>query len=207
MKKVIFFDIDGTLFDVSFFIKLFHKELVERFGLNDKDISEIKTIYDEIKKEEGYFLPSAFISKISNRFKSIDKNELEQIFQNVDLFKKSVYKDTPVITSLANLALIGIFSQGDESFQRKKITFIKNVLDDDNVFVFPNKLTHAKEIFDEFAGFEIFLIDDNLELLKEIKKIVPSITEILIDRKGKYKDNNDISKIYNLNELKPLIYD
>ncbi len=207
MNKIIFFDIDGTLFDVPLFIKLLHKNLIDRFGLSEQDILELRTLYDETKKEEGYFLPKAFFNKIAKRFQTVEEKGLEKIFQNIDLFEKSVYKDTSVINSLSNSALIGIFSQGDENFQKKKILFIKKVLDDENVYIFHDKLAQAKDVFSKYRDCEIFLVDDNLELLRKIKSIFPNISEVFIDRGGKYGDNRDITRIKSLSELRQLIYD
>src|SRR3989344_2164631 len=139
MKKIIFFDIDGTLFDVSLFINLLHQKLIDRFGLTSQDISKLKILYDEVKKENGYFLPSSFFSKITNHFPSVDEKGIEEIFQSIDLFEKSVYKDTSVVKNLADLAIIGIFSQGEENFQKSKIAFLNALLNRDNVYIFPNK--------------------------------------------------------------------
>ncbi|MEK9176536.1 MAG: hypothetical protein AAB520_03770 [Patescibacteria group bacterium] len=205
MKKIIFLDIDGTLFNVSVFINLFHKKLVERFGLTDKDILELRTLYDDVKKENGYFLPSLFLNKITKRFSSVNEKQLEEIFNNVDLFEKSVYKDTSVIKSLADLAIFGVFSQGEEMFQKRKIAFMKNLLDDGNVHIFPDKLRQAKQVFNKYGGYEIFLVDDNLNLLTEVRSMYPNISVILIDRNDRFRDNKDMARIKDLSELKSII--
>lgn len=205
MKKIIFFDIDGTLFDVSLFINLLHQKLIDRFGLTSQDISKLKILYDEVKKENGYFLPSSFFSKITNHFPSVDEKGIEEIFQSIDLFEKSVYKDTSVVKNLADLAIIGIFSQGEENFQKSKIAFLNALLNRDNVYIFPNKINQMKQAFNKYTGYEIFLVDDNLNVLTKAEDAYPNVYVILIDRNDRFGDNKGVTKIKDLNELKSII--
>lgn len=205
MRKIIFFDIDGTLFDVSFFINLLHKRLIDRFDLTDQDIMKLQILYAEVKKENGYFLPSSFLSKIMKHFPSVDEKGLEEIFYSIDLFEKSVYKDTPVIKSLANLAVLGVFSQGEENFQKRKIAFLKGLLNDSDIYIFPNKFNQIKQVFGKYDGYEVFLVDDNIDLLIRVKSVYSNISTVLIDRDGRFGDNKDITKIKNLNELNSII--
>ena len=205
MKKIIFFDIDGTLFDVSLFINLLHQKLIDRFGLTSQDISKLKILYDEVKKENGYFLPSSFFSKITSHFPSVDEKGIEEIFQSIDLFEKSVYKDTSVVKNLADLAIIGIFSQGEENFQKSKIAFLNALLNRDNVYIFPNKINQMKQAFNKYTGYEIFLIDDNLNVLTKAEDAYPNVYVILIDRNDRFGDNKGVTKIKDLNELKSII--
>lgn len=205
MKKIIFFDIDGTLFNVPLFISLFHENLIDQFGFTNQDVESLKALYDQVKKEQGYFLPSLFLDKINNNFPSVNREELDKSFHSIDLFEKSVYKDTSNIKSLANLAILGIFSQGDENFQKKKIDFMSSLLDRENIYIFPNKVNETKQIFDKYIDFDIYLVDNDLSLLLEVRKINPSVNVILIDRNGQFNDNKDITNIKDLNELESVL--
>ena len=205
MKKIIFFDIDGTLFNVPLFISLFHENLIDRFGLTNQDIESLKALYDQVKKEQGYFLPSLFLDKINNNFPFVDREELDKSFHSIDLFEKSVYKDTSNIKSLANLAILGIFSQGDENFQKKKIAFMSSLLDRGNIYIFPNKVNETKQIFDKYIDFDVYLVDNDLSLLLKVRRINPSVKVILIDRSGQFNDNKDIINIKDLNELESVL--
>lgn len=205
MKKIIFFDIDGTLFNVSSFINLFNQNLISSFGLKDKDIDQLKSLYDEVKKENGYFLPSSFLDKISDRFSFIDKKTLKENFYNVDLFDKSMYKDTSIVNFLADSAIIGIFSKGEVDFQKRKIVFINNVLDKNKIYIFPNKIDEIREVFEKFEEFEVYLVDDDLDVLREVKKLT-KVNPVLIDRNNHY-NNTDIKTIRSLNELKSILYE
>ena len=205
MKKIIFFDIDGTLFNVLLFISLFQENLINRFGLTNQDIESLKALYDQVKKEQGYFLPSLFLDKINNNFPSVNREELDKSFHNVDLFEKSVYKDTSVVKNLADLAIIGIFSQGEENFQKSKIAFLNALLNRDNVYIFPNKINQMKQAFNKYTGYEIFLVDDNLNVLTKAEDAYPNVYVILIDRNDRFGDNKGVTKIKDLNELKSII--
>ncbi len=205
--KIILFDIDGTIFNDSFFIDEFYKNLVKAFGLTDQNIKKIKSIYEDSKKENGYFLPSSFLNKITQQFPSIDKNKLQKIFWNIDLFNKSVYKDTEIIKSMGNLVVIGIFSKGDREFQNYKLSFIRDLLDTEDTYIFTNKIDKLPQVLGNYPDYKIYLVDDDIDVLIKAKELDPDIFAILVDRNNSYKENKNIANIKQLNELKSIIYD
>lgn len=204
MSKIVFFDIDGTLFNVKSFLALFHQKLINELGFSNSQISNLKDLYEETKKEAGYFLPSLFISKISEAF-SLKTDELTRLFNSIDLFDKSVYKDSPGIKSLAVKANIGIFSEGDNQFQRKKITFLGSLINEEDIYIFPDKLKMAGQVFSKYEGFEIYLIDNNIKVLREVEKINSKINLILINREEDLAENDEIISIKNLGEINAVI--
>lgn len=203
MKKIIFLDIDGTLFDVSSFLNLLHQKLIDQFGMTNQDISKLKILYDEVKKENGYFLPTSFLTKIVSNFQLVDKKRLEKIFWDVDLFEKSLYKDTLAVGDLAKLAKIGIFSKGNLGFQRKKLSFLEVTIDDQDIYIFPNKIDKAREVFEKYEDYEVYLVDDNIDVLREVKNLT-KVNLVLIDRNSRY-NGTDIKAIGNLAELKRIL--
>lgn len=203
MKKIIFFDIDGTLFDVPNFLNLLHQKLIDQFDMTNQDISKLKILYDEVKKENGYFLPTSFLTKIVNHFQLLDLDRLEEIFWNVDLFEKSLYKDTLAVGDLAKLAKIGIYSKGDLEFQRKKLSFLETSIDDQDIYIFPNKIGKAREVFEKYEGYKVYLVDDDLEVLEHVENST-RVNPVLIDRNSRY-NSTDIKTIRNLAELKSIL--
>lgn len=203
MQKIIFFDIDGTLFDVSSFLNLLHQKLIDQLGMTSQDISKLKIIYDEVKRENGYFFPTSFLTKIVSNFQLVDKTRLEKIFWGIDLFEKSLYKDTLAVGDLAKLAKIGIFSKGEVEFQKKKLSFLNISIDDQDIYIFPNKVDKIREIFGKYENYEVYLVDDNLEVLREVKNLT-SVNLVLIDRNNHY-NGTDIKTITDLNELKRIL--
>ncbi len=204
--KILLFDIDETIFNPGSFLDNFYSEIVNNFNLSDKDLVKIKNIYTQIKDEYGYFSPTDFLEKIIENHPEIDRFSLEKVFWNIDLFNKNVYKDASVIKDLGRIGNIGIFSKGEESFQKQKISFLSDTVEPDDIHVFKNKLDKISEILDIYQDLNIYFIDNELEVLESIRKLNPDANLILIDRKNEY-ENSDIIKIKDLTELKSLIYD
>lgn len=205
--KVILFDIDGTLFDSSSFLKGFYKNLSDEFNLSTIDLNLIQKIYIDSKEENKYFIPSIFLDKITDKFPKIKLGSINRLFWNLDLFKKNVYKDTSLIKDLSRVAVIGIFSKGDYDFQKQKISFINDSFDNEDVYIFSNKIEEIKEVLQNYQDYQIYMIDDQAEVLDKAKKLFPNIFAILIDRNNIYSQKRDIIKIGTLNDLKSIIYD
>lgn len=205
--KIILFDIDGTLFDSSSFIKGFYKNISTKFNLGSDDIITMQRFYEENKKKNGYFLPGIFLDKIAHNFPSIDLVLLNKIFWNIDLFEENMYKDTSLIRDLSKVAVIGIFSKGDSDFQKQKLTFFGDLLDGDNVHIFPNKIDKMDGVLGKYEDFQTYLIDDQNEVLIKAKELFPDIYAILIDRNNSKNKTKNTIKIKSLNDLKSIIYD
>ena len=206
-SKIILFDIDGTLFDASSFLNVFYRILTSIFSLSKEDIDRVQIIYDQNKKENGYFHPSSFQSKITDKFPEVQGDKLQEILWNIDLFKQNVYKDTSVIESLSKVAKIGIFSKGDRDFQKKKLISLKDYIADEDIFIFPEKINKISEILYKYKDFQVFMVDNEIEVLIKVKNLFPKIETILIDRKNIYQEANKILKIKTLEGLKLIIYD
>lgn len=200
-QKIIFFDIDGTLFDASSFLIDFYKTLSEKHNLTVDQILKVRSLYDENKSVFDYFNPHSFLESISQEF-DINLDVLETYLWNIDLFEKNVYKDTLVIRDLSDIAIIGIFSKGDSRFQRKKISFIDDLIHEENIYIFPNKIGHINEVFSLYSEYDITLIDDQADLLAKVKELFPKTNTILINRND---TSGGESTIKSLEELKSII--
>ncbi len=205
--KIILFDIDGTLFNGSSFLNNFYSKISAEFNLDNKELVKIQSFYEENKKKNDYFLPEAFLDKIVHSLPSINFSSLHEIFWNIDLFEKNMYKDTSVIRDLSRVATIGIFSKGDSDFQKQKLTFFGELLDGENIHIYPNKINKINEILEKYKDFQIYLIDNQNDVLIKAKEIFPEVYAILIDRSNNSRVDKVIVKIKSLNELKSIIYD
>ncbi len=203
MKKIVFFDIDKTLFDSSRFLTHFFEELSKSFKTGERN-EDFKRIYEETKNEAGYFIPEIYLKKILETFPSINKKTLETIFWDGKQFEKSLYEDAFSINFLKNAA-IGIFSTGDYAFQMKKLDFIKDIVEGHNIYIFPNKLEHTSEVLANYKDYEVTFVDNALDVLIAIQKVSHKVKLILIDRNNDLEDNVGITKIKSLDELKNLI--
>lgn len=165
---------------------------------------DFKRIYEETKNEKGYFVPEIYLKKILETFPFVNKKTLETLFWNGKLFEKSLYEDAFSINFLKN-AGIGIFSKGDYTFQMKKLDFIKDIVDQRNIYIFPNKLEHINELLSNYKDYEVYFVDNEIEVLKSVQKADSAAKLILIDRSEELEDNVGVVKIKSLKELENLI--
>lgn len=201
-RRIILFDIDGTLFDSASFLDDFCKQISNQFDISQVDIETVKNIYSENKKDD-YFRPAAFLETVAKKFPSIKLGSLNKIFWNIDLFEKNVYKDAPNINGLVNVVL-GIFSKGDEEFQKRKIKSIKDLVDV-NIHIFKDKIKKLGEVLEKYKDYEIYLVDNEIEVLQRAKTLNSNVFAILIDRNGIEQTDKEITKIKSLEELKEIL--
>lgn len=137
-------------------------------------------------------------------------------FKSTNLQVFSVYEDVhATLTELAEIADLGIFSEGDIAFQKKKLleTNIENYFLKEHVHIVPEKIHAIKALVNKYKPEDnkIFLIDDKLAILPLIKKEFPSLFTIWIKR-GEYAPHqNPIegfspdAEVDTLQEIIPLI--
>ncbi len=203
MKKIVFFDIDGTLFDPDSFIESFKKTLSQKFGLNDQDFDEINRIHRDVKAEFDYFVPNVYLERISESF-SISFSELKTAFWgSVSQF---LFEDAKVIDEVSEIATVAFFSKGDEVFQKEKIKSLAEKFDEAHVFIYPEKIEKFEDAFGRFKDFEKYLVDDSLSVLTAAREFDSAIKTILIDRKGQEVQNENVDFIIkNLSDIMPIL--
>lgn len=205
MKKVIFFDIDRTLFDVETFLNDFYVGISFKFKLTDESLDEIKSLYKQVKLEMGYFIPSLFLDRIHNSFSNITPTELHSLFWG-ELVQKNLYTDVDELNELSKSVKIGIFSKGDEKFQKEKLKKFEKIVNEKDVYIFPSKIEELKEVLSKYSEYKIYLIDDDVNILQKIKEYNSKIFTILIDRKKNMVKFDKIdAKVENLYQIKELI--
>ncbi len=204
MEKIIFFDIDGTLFNPRLFLENFYGKLLGRFDLGSSAMQKLDTIYGE-SNPKGYFETSLFLEKIHQTYSQVNPVELENLFWDKDLINDSLFSDAQGIRELADLATFAIFSKGEEKFQRSKLSFISDLIKEENMYIFTDKIQHIPEVVSRYSSHELTFVDDNQEVLDAIKKATTDAKIILIDRQDNLEDNVGNLKIKSLDELKDLI--
>ncbi len=111
-------------------------------------------------------------------------------FKESNLTKFQSYEEAAdVLTSLKDIADLGIYSEGDETLQKKKLLeigltehFLK-----EHLHIFDKKLEHIEEVFDSHYNQLLYLIDDRPTILAAVKKHNPDVHTIWI-RRGIYVD-------------------
>lgn len=202
MNKILFLDIDRTLFDSDLFLDTFYTELRGSFGLPEN--TDLNSFYQNAKNEKGYFDPEIFVKNISNSIQ-VDENKINEVFWDDKLIDDCLYPDALSIKNLLNKTTLGIFSKGDEKFQMKKIVFLNDLLEEKNIFITSNKFESMATLLNNYSDFEISFVDDELDVLISEKKLKPDVNVFLIDRKGNLEDNVEVRKIKSLEELENLV--
>jgi FMN phosphatase YigB (HAD superfamily) len=185
---VVIFDIDYTVFNTVTFRRNLYLSLAKKLGYSDVEQFFLiaKETEQATKKEAGYFKPGLFIQllkKYSQTAASI--RELENIFFDETLYINSLYTDArsvfQEIVVKREIPVI-IFSTGEKEFQLQKITALKEMIHEDRIHIFADKLLQLEEVLTKYAENHIYIVDDLPTILKEAKQFNNEITTIWINR-------------------------
>lgn len=190
---IILFDIDYTLFDVGYFEKFFPKELSRMFLDDEKPIRSLSTgVILNLTEQEKFLDIDKYLEILLSKLNKEDHRScIENLLFGATFFKGGFYSE--VEDSLKHLkknSRLGIFSQGDEKLQGAKInqSGFKNLFDQELIYIIkPRKLDHLPFLKNKHINEKLFLVDDKLNILHEVKKHIPSLFAIWIKR-GKYAE-------------------
>ncbi|OGH22532.1 MAG: hypothetical protein A3F31_04595 [Candidatus Levybacteria bacterium RIFCSPHIGHO2_12_FULL_38_12] len=169
MKKLVLLDIDHTLFDTQLYRNaLFGKiasVLVDAEHVEDTSKLAEKVCSDIISKR-GYFDTEEFIKQF---IKHIGREEMASIIRefliNKVLMEDHLYSDViPSLKELEKLGKIGILSQGEDAYQRAKLSSFEHFLHPDFIFIAKDKKNIMKTIFSN-KDYKMYFVDDTLEML------------------------------------------
>ena len=137
------------------------------------------------------------------------------VFKETQLKKHSVYDEVhSVLENLSKVAELGIFSEGETDFQKTKLnkTDIKKYFKKKYVHIALNKKDEIRNILNKYSNKQLFLVDDKLTILYELKRVLPSIFTIWVKRGVYAKNQKEISgfkpdaTVDNLKEIISLIH-
>lgn len=106
-------------------------------------------------------------------------------FKQSGLSKHKIYEEViRVLVNLREIATLGIFSEGNIDFQRRKLkeTNIGKYFAQDNTHIVLNKLDELKGIFERYEDRKFFFVDDKLAILHDAKKEFPDVFTIWVKR-------------------------
>lgn len=112
-------------------------------------------------------------------------------FKKSSLTKHKIYEEViGVLEKLNKIAMLGIFSEGNLEFQRKKLnqTGIEGYFKKDNTHIVLNKLSEFRKVLRKYEDGITFFVDDKLSILHDAKKIFPKVVAIWVKR-GFYAEN------------------
>ena len=118
-------------------------------------------------------------------------------FIESDFTQFELYKDVQKsLEELSQIAMLGILSQGELSFQKRKLleTNVEHYFHEKHTHIVDVKVEAFKKILHDYRGKgKIFFIEDRLKTLSEAKKTDKSIIAIWMQR-GRYaKSQKQIS--------------
>lgn len=112
-------------------------------------------------------------------------------FKESNLLEHKIYQEViQVLENLKTIAILGIFSEGNIDFQRKKLreTGIEKYFEQDNTHIVLNKLEELKGIIEKYEDRETFFVDDKLAILFDAKESFPDVFTIWVKR-GPFAQN------------------
>jgi hypothetical protein len=203
VDRVIFFDIDNTIFDREKFLYSFYVLLNLEFRLSEEEVLKIMSSYSDIKEEFGYFADRAFLTRIYENLPRLS-GKLDYYFEAQNL-QNFLFTESQALFGIKN-ARIGIFSMGDTNFQKAKISRFKNILEEDLVYIFHNKLEKVSEVIRKHKDSKIYFVDDHADVLVSAKDFDSSVVTLLIDREKRFTKVNGIDfKLDSLFDIIPIL--
>ncbi len=135
-------------------------------------------------------------------------------FKDSGLKTYKLYEEVgDVLGKLSELAEIGIYSQGENVFQREKLkqTLIHNHFQENNVHIFAAKDENIGSVLDKYKDRDIFFVDDKLGVLHLAKNLDENVFTIWVKRGPFALNQQDISgftpdaTVENLSEIASII--
>ena len=107
------------------------------------------------------------------------------LFKDSRLLQHKVYEEViGVLDDLNKIAILGIFSEGDIDFQRRKLkqTNIDKYFEKDHTHIVLKKIDDLKRILKSYEDRQIFFVDDKLNILFDAKKSFSDVFTIWVKR-------------------------
>lgn len=195
-KQLILLDFDKTLFDIrTFFEDHLFPALEREFKLSRETFEDISKEYRETLSKSTQFNPSGWI-EIAKRHFEIDVQRYLDILYTPEFFSASVYHEViPTLTELSHDHVLGIYSEGVEEWQRKKIELsgLFNYFDQSLVTIKEDKVSDL--VIDNIPVGAI-VVDDKIEVIAALKRR-EGIYPVWINRAG-------VQGMPNLREIRDL---
>jgi FMN phosphatase YigB (HAD superfamily) len=200
-KIVVLFDIDYTIFNTV----MFTDDVYEK---NYKSIDK-ETFYKSLEEIRVNF------KQVLSEKNTMTSNIAGSLWYQAGLGKNFYEETIAVLEEISKMATVGIFSKGDERFQKEKIKSISRFLNEDNINITLDKYKKLPEIIKKHKDDRLVIVDDILKVLHTAKTLNEDIYTVWIKREvnNKYhlfnqeqlKDFSPDVIMSNLRELIPLI--
>lgn len=187
MKKLILLDIDNTLFDSpSYKAELFTyiAPLLENKGIvGAQDLCE--NVYMLSRKASGLFSPDLFVKTLEEQM-HLDveaKEEIMKIIFDGNLLQKHIFSEVKgTLDTLKTFGDLGVFSQGEEKIQKAKIRELLHMFTVEHIHIMQNKSELFHTVLTHYKNEEVYIIDDALPILFEVKQHFPTVKVVWMER-------------------------
>lgn len=198
-RRIILFDFDKTISDTNGFVEKFSTALYKQFNIPQETLLALLNKYKMTLDSTTDFRPEIFSQTIS-----------ENTGVDIDLILKHIFdsKNFPVFEEVKHVLIelsvhnrLGIFSEGFDDWQKKKIKLsgIWDFFDPSLMIIERRKLSpeSIKRIPDK-----AIVIDDKKEVVETLASARPDLKLVWINRRNDEKiETTQIGTIKNLDEL------
>lgn len=200
-KKIILFDIDDTLIDVHPMAKNFYQKIADTIGSSLEEIVKAKEEYKNTLEKYSDYHPNELMEFIHRIFK-VDEEKKTNPFIEEKYYRDALFPEVKsVFGRLKKDYLLGIFSEGFDDYQGRKISPLIDLLDKDQIFISRRKLDNS---FLEKLPKGAIIIDDRKEVVEKLRDF-GGFKVFWLDRKNEQEKIDGITKIKDLIELEKLI--
>ncbi len=199
IQKTILFDFDNTICDTSGTVDNYCRQFEKRFSIPTEKTLQVLAEYKATLDSSTDFRPEDFARKIAKSF-GFDFNLLLETLLDIRNYPKFDEVDG-VLSELSKKYSLGIFSEGFEDWQRKKIDFC-GVLDffDQNLIIIERRKLSPESINRIPTGATV--IDDKKIVVETLAETRSDLKLIWLNRLSDEKvETPQIRTIKNLNEL------
>ncbi|MDH5533070.1 MAG: HAD family hydrolase [Candidatus Pacebacteria bacterium] len=183
-KQIILFDIDKTLFDVdTFFNKNLWPAVEKDLGISRAKLDKVSEVYKESISKGTEFDPKGWLKEAKKQLGERAKG-IEELFYNPDFFTSSLFPEViPTLNNLRDDFILGVYSEGVDEWQRKKLELggINNYFDQQYVSISSNKVS---EMVLGWIPQKAVIIDDREDFILELAKL-DKVYPIWINRTAK----------------------
>ncbi len=200
-KTIVLFDIDHTLFNTVTLVNSVYEK-------HSKSID--KEAFYKILEEIRVNLKQA-LSEVN----TVKSGIASSLWEQAGLVKNFYEETAGTLEEISKIATVGIFSKGNEKFQKEKIKSISHFFSEDNIHITLDKYKTLPEIVKRYESDKLIIVDDMLRVLYAAKKLNENIVTVWIKREVYYepyllnqepiKDFTPDATIFNLRELVPLV--
>lgn len=201
-RKIIFFDIDYTIYNTQAFIELKTRRYAKLFKLpydevKEKEFEAARQIVDlhGVFVTEDYARTLAELLDVPGEWKKIFKIAVDD-----RLYQDSVYPETKeVLKKLERGFHLGVFAQGDDKFQKMKLRKAKllRFFEPELIFIFRNKTKELKKVAKKHPPFAV--VDDKADIAEAWAETgAPIVVRV---KRGRYAEREVSTRKPNIREV------